>query len=58
MQSFFTIPYSECSLGKELGEGHYGRVCLGKWKGTLIALKFCRNDDDIDEFLKEAQIMM
>jgi predicted Ser/Thr protein kinase len=58
MQSFFTIPYSECSLGKELGEGRYGRVCLGKWKGTLIALKFCRNDDDIDEFLKEAQIMI
>jgi hypothetical protein len=54
----YTIPFSEFSVVKEFGEGHYGRVCLGKWKGTLIALKFCRNDDDIDQFLREAQIMI
>jgi predicted Ser/Thr protein kinase len=58
MKKNYTIPFSEFSVVKDLDEGNSGRVCLGKWKGTLVTLKFCKNDYDVEKFLKEARIMM
>jgi predicted Ser/Thr protein kinase len=52
------VPFSEISLLKELNEGAYGQVCLAKWKGSLVALKFCKNESDTEAFYKEAKIML
>jgi serine/threonine protein kinase len=52
------IPFNELTIEKEIGEGSYGRVCLGKWNTAIVALKFCRKREDIDDFLREAKIMM
>jgi len=51
------ITYSELEFGKIIGEGTYGRVCIGKWKNYRVALKLCQNITNIDEFLAEAHIM-
>jgi hypothetical protein len=33
-------------------------VCLGKWNSALVALKFCRKKGNLEDFMREAQIMM
>jgi serine/threonine protein kinase len=45
-------------IGNEIGSGTYGRVCIGKWKTFRIALKFCQNNGKIDEFMREANLMI
>jgi predicted Ser/Thr protein kinase len=52
------IPLNELEIGKEVGEGKFGRVCLGKWKKYRVALKFCQNKGSMDEFMKEATLMI
>jgi len=52
------IPLSELETGKEIGEGTYGRVCVGKWKKYRVALKFCQNRGKMAEFLREANLMI
>jgi hypothetical protein len=52
------IPLNELEIGKEIGNGNYGRVCLGKWKKYRVALKFCQNRAKMDEFLREANLMI
>jgi predicted Ser/Thr protein kinase len=51
------IPLNELEIGKEIGEGTYGRVRVGKWRKYRVALKFCQNVQNINEFLAEANIM-
>jgi len=34
------VPYNEILIDKDLGEGSYGKVCLGKWNAAPVALKF------------------
>jgi serine/threonine protein kinase len=50
------IPFNELVIGKEIGEGSFGRVYLGKWRSAFVALKFCQTGK-IDEFMKEMDLM-
>jgi len=52
------ILLNELEIGKEIGNGNYGRVCIGKWKQYRVALKFCQNKGMMDEFMREANLMM
>jgi hypothetical protein len=52
------IPFNELEIGKEVGEGNYGRVCVGKWKTYRVAMKFCQNRGKMDEFLREVNLMI
>jgi serine/threonine protein kinase len=54
------IPLNELEIGSEIGSGSYGRVCIGKWKKNKyrVALKFCQNKGKIDEFMREANLMI
>jgi tRNA A-37 threonylcarbamoyl transferase component Bud32 len=52
------IPFNELEIGKEIGQGNYGRVCVGKWKQYRVALKFCQSRGKMDEFMREANLMI
>jgi hypothetical protein len=52
------ISFSELTIEKELGEGSYGKVCLGKWNAAPVASKFCKTKDKIDNFMREIKLMM
>jgi len=52
------IPLNELEIGNEIGQGTYGRVCVGKWKKYRVALKFCQNRGQMEEFLREANLMI
>jgi predicted Ser/Thr protein kinase len=52
------IPLNELEIGTEIGNGNYGRVCVGKWKRYQVALKFCQNKGKMEEFLREANLMI
>jgi len=52
------ISFSELEIDKEIGMGCYGRVCVGKWKKYRVALKFCHNRGKMDEFMREANLMI
>ncbi len=52
------IPYAELTMIKQIGMGSYGEVYLGVWKQSHVAIKFCKRSLDIDEFLREAEVML
>jgi hypothetical protein len=52
------IGYNELVVEKKIGVGSYGKVCIGKWNGTPVALKFCRKKGKLDEFMQEVRVMM
>jgi hypothetical protein len=52
------ISFSELIIEKELGEGSYGKVCLGKWNAAPVALKLCKKKGKIEEFMREIKLMM
>jgi hypothetical protein len=52
------ITYNELSIEREIGEGSYGRVYVGNWNGTRVAIKFCRNKTKLDEFMHEVRLIM
>jgi predicted Ser/Thr protein kinase len=52
------IPHSELTIIKQIGMGSYGEVYLGVWKQSHVAIKFCKRSLDIDEFLREAEVML
>jgi predicted Ser/Thr protein kinase len=54
----YQIPFEDIKIEKELGKGSYGRLCLGRWNDKPVALKFCKEKEKLDEFLKEATLMM
>jgi len=54
----FQIPFNKLETGKEIGEGTYGRVCIGKWKKYRVAVKFCQNRGKMEEFMREANLMI
>jgi predicted Ser/Thr protein kinase len=52
------IPFNELRIEDEIGQGRYGKVCLGKWGKTLVALKFCTVGGSVEDFIKEANVML
>jgi predicted Ser/Thr protein kinase len=52
------ISFSELVVGNEIGEGSYGKVCLGKWNNAVVALKFCRKRGKEEEFMREVRLMI
>jgi serine/threonine protein kinase len=52
------ISLNELEIGNEIGQGTYGRVCVGKWKKYRVALKFCQSSGKMEEFLREANLMI
>jgi serine/threonine protein kinase len=52
------IPYKELQIISDIGSGAYGKVCLGKWRGVKVAIKVAKDVVDIDDFFKEALLMI
>jgi predicted Ser/Thr protein kinase len=52
------ISFNEIFVEKELGEGSYGKVCLGRWNDAPVALKFCKQRGKLDDFMSEVKIMV
>jgi hypothetical protein len=52
------IGYNELNVEKEIGKGSYGKVCVGEWNGTRVAIKFCRNKAKLDEFMHEMRLIV
>jgi hypothetical protein len=52
------ISFDELIIEKEIGVGSYGKVCLGRWNNSRVALKFCNEKNTKYEFLREAKIMI
>jgi predicted Ser/Thr protein kinase len=52
------ISFGDIEVEKELGKGSYGKVWLGRWNGSPVALKFCRESEGLKDFLKEVYVMM
>jgi len=56
----FEIPYEELEFGKVLGQGSFGEVRAGYWRGTEVAIKanIIQDDKDRQEFIREAKLMV
>jgi hypothetical protein len=52
------ISFNQIAVEKELGEGSYGKVFLGKWNSAPVALKFCKKKNKIEDFMREIKLMM
>jgi predicted Ser/Thr protein kinase len=52
------IRFNDIFVEKEVGEGSYGKVYVGKWNGAHVALKFCKNKGQIEEFTNEMKLMI
>jgi hypothetical protein len=52
------IPFNELIIEKKIGIGGYGEIWLGKWNSALVALKFCKNKGEIEDFMREIKLMM
>jgi len=54
------VPHSELTMEKKLGEGAYGVVYRGKWRGITVAIKEMKDLDDeeaINDFRSEIAIL-
>jgi hypothetical protein len=61
MRGLFSIKASDITLLNKLGEGSYGAVYLGKYKGKFVAVKKLANAalaTATNEFFREASLMM
>ena len=55
-----SVPYNEIEFKKEIGSGSFGKVFLGTWQRTSVAIKICStmSKEQINDFLQEAKLMM
>lgn len=44
-------------IKEKLGEGHFGDVFRGIWKGAEVAMKKLRSEQDYDDFSKECLVL-
>jgi predicted Ser/Thr protein kinase len=51
------IPYSDLKVIREIGAGAYGKVFLGEWQMTQVALKVSGMTSS-EEFIREAQLLI
>lgn len=51
------IPYSELKIHREIGAGAYGKVFVGEWQMTTVAMKISGYTSS-QEFLREAALLM
>jgi serine/threonine protein kinase len=58
LQERLKVPWNDITIIRQIGKGSYGKVCLGKWQHTEVAVKFCSDLGNLEEFLKEAELMM
>lgn len=54
----FLTSVTSLKVEKELGSGSFGKVYVGKWRQTKVAMKFCNVPGKLDEFVQEASLMM
>ncbi|KAK8791996.1 hypothetical protein WA158_005373 [Blastocystis sp. Blastoise] len=56
----FAIPWEELEVGDSIGEGAYGRVYKGRWRGTPVAIKVLNchvGSDIVQDFQLEVGIL-
>jgi serine/threonine protein kinase len=58
MKDRFNIPYREISFKREIGAGGFGKVFMGEWQSTEVAIKVSNTISAYDEFKKEAELMV
>jgi predicted Ser/Thr protein kinase len=58
MKDRFNIPYREISFKREIGAGGFGKVFMGEWQSTEVAIKVSNNMTSYEEFRKEAELMI
>jgi predicted Ser/Thr protein kinase len=51
------IPYSELKFVREIGAGAFGKVFLGEWQKTRVALKISSISSS-EEFIREAELLI
>jgi predicted Ser/Thr protein kinase len=51
------IPYSELKIHREIGAGAYGKVFVGEWQMTTVAMKISGYTSS-QEFLREAALLI
>jgi len=49
------IPYSSLKIIKQIGSGAFGKVYIGEWKQTKVAIKVGLGEND-ETFIKEAEL--
>jgi len=52
------VAFTELKVERKIGMGSYGKVCLGKWNAAPVALRFCRKKGNVEDFMREMQLMM
>ncbi len=51
------IPYAELHFHREIGAGAYGKVFVGEWQMTTVAMKISGYTSS-DEFMREAALLV
>lgn len=51
------IPYSDLKFIREIGAGAFGKVFIGEWQKTTVAMKIS-SASSTDEFIREAALLM
>jgi len=54
----FNVPYKEITFKREIGAGGFGKVYMGEWQSTEVAIKVSNNISSYEEFKKEAELMV